>query len=374
MGATPGGSVSPEDGAKVGPVGPAGPAGPAGKDRRGSRSLQSVALALVGLSLLVFFFKDADFAAIAESLSAANGWLIAMAITATMVSYLVRALRWRYLLAPVGRARLRICFETTVIGFMVNFLVPPGRLGELARPYLLARREGLSASSTFATVFLERVLDLATVVLLVGGWLMFGPGPQGAGSEEAVYGLKIGGLAAFVGVALGLGAMFLFARNTRRGGSLLAWVETVIRKLPAKVAEPTFHFIKSFVEGLGVLDDRSNLARAGFLSFILWLNISFALWLAIHAFQVEIPFGATFLVIGFLTVGVAVPTPGAVGGYHLMCALALTLMFGVDENTAKAIALASHAIAFIPVSVLGMVFFIREGMSLREIRSITTAA
>ena len=72
--------------------------------------------------------------------------------------------------------------------------------------------------------------------------------------------------------------------------------------------------------------------------------------------------------------GVAVPTPGAVGGYHLMCALALTLMFGVDENTAKAIALASHAIAFIPVSVLGMVFFIREGMSLREIRSITTAA
>ncbi len=363
---TPGGSVSLEAGPKDGPKD--------GKDPRGSRRLQSVALALVGLSLLVLFFKDADFAAIAESLSAANGWLIAMAITLTMVSYLVRALRWRYLLAPVGRARLRICFETTVIGFMVNFLVPPGRLGELARPYLLARREGLSASSTFATVFLERVLDLATVVLLVGGWLTFGRGPQGAGSEEAVYGLKVGGLLAFTGVALGLGAMFLFARNTRRGGSLLAWVETVIRKLPAKVAEPAFQFIKSFVEGLGVLDDRSNLARAGFLSFILWLNISFALWLAIHAFQVEIPFGATFLVIGFLTVGVAVPTPGAVGGYHLMCALALTLMFGVNENTAKAIALTSHAIAFIPVSVLGMVFFIREGMSLREIRSITTAA
>lgn len=344
-----------------------------GQDLGGSRRLQSVVLGLVGLSLLVFFFKDADLAAIAESLSAAEGWLIATAIGLTMVSYVVRAFRWRYLLAPIGEARLRICFETTVIGFMVNFLVPPGRLGELARPYLLARREGLSASSTFATVFLERVLDLATVVLLVGGWLFLGPAPQGAGSEEAVYGLKVGGFIAFAGVALGLGAMFWFARDTRRGGSALTRVEALVRKLPHKFADPAFHFIKSFGAGLAVLDDRSNLTRVALLSFVLWCNITFALWVAIHAFGVEIPFGATFLVIGFLTVGVAVPTPGAVGGYHVMCALALTLMFGVDDNTAKAIALASHAIAFIPVSALGMVFFIREGMSFRDIRGMRTA-
>jgi len=48
-------------------------------------------------------------------------------------------------------------------------------------------------------------------------------------------------------------------------------------------------------------------------------------------------------------------------------------MFGVDENTAKAIALASHAIAFIPVSALGMVFFIRDGLSLRDLRNMRTA-
>ena len=342
-------------------------------ERRGSRRLQSAALALVGLSLLAFFFKDADFASIAASLAAAEGWLIAVAVCLTMVSYFVRALRWRYLLAPVGQARLKICFETTVIGFMVNFLVPPGRLGELARPYLLARREGLSASSAFATVFLERVLDLITVILLVGGWLAFGSAPDGAGSRQAVYGLKVGGLLASAAAGLGLAAMFVLARNVRQGGSALARVETVVGKLPLRVAQPAFRFIKSFGEGLGVLVDRGNLARAGFLSLVLWLNISFAFWLGARAFHVEIPFGATFLVIGFLTVGVAVPTPGAVGGYHLMCALALTLMFGVNENTAKAIALASHAIAFIPVSLLGIFFFVREGMTLRDIRRIRTA-
>ncbi len=373
-------------GAPSGPAGRAGSAEPlqtadstelavqARSERLGSRKLQSAALALIGLGLLGFFLKDADFSAIAASFAGADGWIIGLAVSVTLLGYLVRAYRWRYLLVPVGPARLKVCFETTVIGFMVNFLVPPGRLGELVRPYLLARREGLSASSTFATVFLERVLDLITVIFLVGGWLLLGPAPKGAGSQEAVYALKVGGLTASVAAGLGLAAMFAFARNVRDGGSFLTRLEPIIRKLPHKVAEPGFRFIKSFGEGLGVLVDRRNLMRSGILSLALWLNISLAFWLGTRAFHVEIPYGGVFLVIGFLTVGVAVPTPGAVGGYHLMCALALTLLYGVNENTAKAIALASHAIAFIPVSLLGLVYFVREGMSLSEVRRMGTVS
>jgi uncharacterized protein (TIRG00374 family) len=362
------------------PSGPAGPAGAAASPAKqdsgqglGFRKLQSAVFALIGIALLAFFLKDADFGSIVASLAGAEGWLIALAISLTMVSYVVRAVRWRYLLAPVGEARFSVCFETTAIGFMVNFLVPPGRLGELARPYLLARREGLSASSTFATVFLERVLDLITVIFLVGGWLLLGPTPRGAGSREAVYALKIGGLTASAAAGLGLAAMFLFARNVRDGGTALAWIERQIQKLPGKVAGPLFRFVTKFGEGLGVLVDRGNLAWAGVWSVVLWLNIALAFWLGALAFHVEFAYGATFLVIGFLTVGVAVPTPGAVGGYHVMCALALTLLFGVNDNTAKAVALASHAIATIPVSLLGMVFFAREGLSLREVRRMGTA-
>ena len=355
-------------------LGSTSPSRPASKGWLRSSKLQSTALALVGLVLLAFFLKDANFSLIAASFAGANRWIIAAAISLTMVSYVVRAYRWRYLLAPIGPARLKVCFETTVIGFMVNFLVPPGRLGEIARPYLLARREGLSASSTFATVILERVLDLITVIFLVGSWLLLGPAPMGAGSQDAVHGLKVGGLLASVAAGLGLVAMFLFARNVRSGGSALAWLEPRAQRLPGKFAGPVFRFVKSFGEGLGVLVDRGNLMRAGILSLVLWLNISLAFWLGTRAFHVDIPMGGAFLVIGFLTVGVAVPTPGAVGGYHYMCALALTWLFGVSDNTAKAIALASHAIAFVPVSVLGLVYFVRQGMSLSEVRRMGTAS
>jgi hypothetical protein len=335
-----------------------------------SRKFQSAALVLLAVALLALFFRGTDLRAIVENLAKADLRFIAAAVAVTMVTYLIRAIRWRVLLAPVGRPGLRACFITTTIGFMVNFLGPTGRLGEIARPYLLARREGFSASSTLATIFLERVLDLVTVVFLVGGWLWLGSAPGGAKSESAIQGLKVGGLVAFAAAGVGLVVMFAFARYRERA---MALIQTLARWLPSRLEGVVLRFLEAFSEGFGVLMDGGNLARTGILSFALWLNIALGFWVGIRAFGIEIPYGGSFLVIGFLTVGVAVPTPGAVGGYHVMCSLALTLLFGVGESTAKAAALVSHAIAFVPVSVLGMVFFIREGLSFREVKTMESS-
>jgi len=324
-------------------------------------------MSVAAVLLLAFFFRGTDFSALLDAVASADPALIAVAGAVIMVSYLLRAIRWRFLLAPVGKPGLGACFVTTVIGFMVNFLAPTGRLGEVVRPYLLARREGFSASSAFATIFLERVLDLMTVVFLVGTWLLLGPPPEGAKSQAAVQALQLGGFTVFVGAAVGLAIMFAFVRDRERAvvkaRALAAW-------LPDRLEEITFRFLKAFGEGLSVLADGGNLARAAVMSIFLWLNISLAFWIGASAFDIRFPFGATFLVIGFLTVGVAVPTPGAVGGYHVMCALALTLLFGVDEPRAKAAALVNHAIAFVPVAVLGIFFFIREGLSLKDVQTI----
>ncbi len=335
-----------------------------------SPKFQSIALVLLAVALLALFFKGTDLRAITENLAKADLRFIAAAVAVTMVTYLLRAIRWRFLLTPVGRAGLKACFITTTIGFMVNFLGPTGRLGELARPYLLARREGFSASSTLATIFLERVLDLITVIFLVGGWLWLGSVPSGAKSQTAVQGLKVGGLAAFAVAGVGLIVMFVLARYREKA---LALTQKVARWLPGRLEEVVLRFLEAFSEGFGVLMDGGNLARAGIMSVALWLNIALGFWIGIRAFGIEIPYGGSFLVIGFLTVGVAVPTPGAVGGYHVMCSLALTLLFGVGESTAKAAALVSHAIAFVPVSLLGMVCFVREGVSVREVKTLESS-
>ncbi len=81
------------------------------------------------------------------------------------MTYIVRAWRWQALLQPIGHARFRTAFRTTVIGFAATFLLP-ARVGEVLRPYLLARTEGLTFTATFATIIIERLLDVATVVFL----------------------------------------------------------------------------------------------------------------------------------------------------------------------------------------------------------------
>ena len=72
-----------------------------------------------------------------------------------------------------------------------------------------------------------------------------------------------------------------------------------------------------------------------------------------------------------LVVGVAVPTPGQVGGFHTAYRIAVTTFFGVPEPTAVGAAIVLHAISFLPVTLLGLVFMAREGLSFGRMREIT---
>jgi hypothetical protein len=104
------------------------------------------------------------------------------------------------------------------------------------------------------------------------------------------------------------------------------------------------------------------------MSIVVWLAICLSFWLAAQALGVAFGLGDTFLVIGFLTVGVALPTPGAIGGYHYMCSLALTTLFGVEASPAAAVALVAHAISFIPVTILGILLFVKAGLSFSQFK------
>jgi uncharacterized protein (TIRG00374 family) len=324
-----------------------------------AKHLAKTATVALAVLLLALFFRGTDWAEIRGALLSAQLSLILWSLAAIMVTYVIRALRWQILLSPLGRPGLWNCFSATVIGFMVNFLLF-GRLGEIARPYLLARREGFSASAAFATILLERVLDLVTVVLFVGFSLLLRAGRSEA--QEGVGSLELGGLLGLVAAVLGLGSMFLFARYP---DASLRFSKRLLSHVPRGFADRALSFLETFRSGLGVLVDGSGLVKTALMSVALWLSICLSFWLGARAFGVEFDFVDTFLVIGFLTVGVAVPTPGAIGGYHVMCALALTTLFGTEASLAKAVALVSHAISFVPVTILGIFLFAKAGLSFR---------
>ena len=331
--------------------------------------IRTVLIFAVTLALLAFFFRDANFAEIWAETRRADPWLLILAVLFTVVTYAMRAWRWQSILAPIGPTRFRTAFRATVIGFAASFLLP-ARAGEVIRPYLLARHEGLKASAVFATIILERVLDMATVLLLFGAFVLtVGDGVIRGDAADFAHVKFWGGVAAAVAVALLL-ILFALAGHPERLGRAARRVEAV---LPAKAAHKVAHFVEAFAQGLAVMRQPGRLAMALMQSFPLWLSIAAGIWLTSRAFHITFPYPGSFLVMTLLVVGVAVPTPGQVGGFHAAYQIAVQTFFGVPSDRAIAAAIVLHAISNVPVTLAGATFMSGEGLTLRGAKALASA-
>src|SRR5436190_10482034 len=136
------------------------------------KSIRTIVIAALSLGLLWLFLRGAHLDQVWGEIKQAGAWWIALSVATTVGNMVIRAFRWQYLLEPIGHARFRPAFRTTMIGFAASTLLP-ARAGEIIRPYLLARQEGLSPTATFATVVVERLLDGATVVMFLAAYVLF---------------------------------------------------------------------------------------------------------------------------------------------------------------------------------------------------------
>ncbi|MEP6918431.1 MAG: lysylphosphatidylglycerol synthase domain-containing protein, partial [Acidobacteriota bacterium] len=127
---------------------------------------------------------------------------------------------------------------------------------------------------------------------------------------------------------------------------------------------------ETFAQGLAVMRDPARLFAALALSFPMWMSIAAGIWLTSRAFHIIFPYPASFLVMTILVVGVAAPTPGAIGAFHAAYIFAVTTFFGVSPDRAGAAALLLHAISFVPVTILGVIFMAREGLTLSSARKL----
>lgn len=322
--------------------------------------IRAVLILVFTLALLAFFFRDANFAEVWAETRRADPWLLALAVSVTGLTYVIRAWRWQWLLAPIGRTHFGNALRTTVIGFAASFFLP-ARAGEVIRPYLLAKKEGLNPAAAFATIILERLLDTATVLLLFALFVFtVSEGVLTADAAQLGH-VKFWGAVAAAAAIAGLLLLFVLAGHPERLGRAAGRVERI---LPARIARIVSHFVESFAQGLAVMRQPGLLAVALLQSFPLWLSIAGGIWLTSRAFHITFPFPGSFLVMTLLVVGVAVPTPGAIGGFHVAYQVAVQTFFGAPADRASGAAILLHAISFVPVSLLGILFMAREGLTL----------
>ncbi|MCC7179264.1 MAG: flippase-like domain-containing protein [Acidobacteria bacterium] len=335
--------------------------------RAAFRTMTAVAL---GVGLLAVFLRNADLARVWEAMRAARLDLLAAAMVLILITYVVRAERWQYLLAPLGQTRFGVAFRATVIGFAASAVLP-ARAGEVIRPYLLARREGLSATAAFATIVVERVLDLvAVLVLLATYFVAFDPG-MGSRDSALFSAVRLGGLVMAPASVVALVVMYVLAGHPQW---LQAWLRGAERVLPGRLPSILARVLRMLSEGFGVLRSPERLVASLGWSLVLWLVICAETWVVARAFAIDMPFVGSWLMLALLVVGVAVPTPGGVGGFHEAFRLGATSFFGADNDAAVGAAILLHAVSFVPVTLLGLWYAAREGLDLKGLTQMTNRA
>jgi uncharacterized protein (TIRG00374 family) len=326
-------------------------------------------VSLLAAGLLVWFLRHANLADVWQQVQHARLDLLGVALGVVAATYWARAVRWRYLLVPIGPTRFRTVFRATVIGFAALGLLP-ARAGDVLRPYLVSRREGLSLSSTFATIVIERVLDLIAVLSLLAVYL--GAAVGGTSMSPALLRSVVisSSLAGLLAVLLA-GLLWVLASHPERIGGLVLAADRV---LPHALARRLSRVARSFSGGLAVARRPRELVPAVMWSFGIWMLGAAEVWFVTRAFGMALPFTGSFLLQALLVIGVAVPTPGGVGSYHEAYRFGMTTFFGASNANAIAAAIVVHAISFVPVVLVGLVFMAQDGLSLGRLKELASSA
>jgi uncharacterized protein (TIRG00374 family) len=330
----------------------------------------------IAVALVALFLSNVDLWGVVAAIGRARPEWLALSLGTMFLNLAIRAMRWKFLLEPLGSTSFASAFRATAVGFAASAVLP-ARAGEVIRPYFLARQappeqQGrMTATGAFATIILERLLDVVTVLVLLASFV-FVFGKELAGVNPTGFALVkwAGGSAALVSISA-LAILFVLAGDPERLGRTMSRLEQV---LPSKLAGMIARIAEKFARGLGAIRRPARLLAALAWSLPLWLCIALGIWSMAMAFAFAIPFTGSFLMIALLTLGVAVPTPGAVGGFHEAFRVGATMFYGAPDTAAVGAAIVLHLFTIGPSLLLGLFFAAQEGLNLGSMRQLADRA
>jgi uncharacterized protein (TIRG00374 family) len=328
---------------------------------------------LLAVLVLTWFVRNLNWAEVSGAIERADWRLIAAAVSLVWLTYLIRAFRWRTLLAPLApRASLREAFAATTVGFAAIFLV--GRaVGEVLRPaFLSVRDREVRPGPAFVTIAVERIFDTSAVVVLFAANMLFLrlPGVD----EEATARVRTAGLVLLAGIGVGIVALALFRRHA---ASFTSWLDARLGRWPGAVRRAGKIFVGLLSQTARTLDvlasARELLIVVGWTA-ALWAAITLANMLVLRAFGLHLGASDTVFVLGWSLVGSLVPTPGGgAGTYHAATAYALMNYFSIAETEAKAATIVLNLVVFGSALFFGVYYFLRSRISLSRMRELVAA-
>jgi glycosyltransferase 2 family protein len=302
---------------------------------------------LLGLLLSTIFtylsLRGINFEDVATSFKTAHYIYIIPALFILLFVHYLRSYRWGVILRPIEKIDPFSLFSVTCVGFLAIVAIP-ARIGELARPYLITHKSNVTMTSALGSVFLERVFDVLTILIMLFMVAFLTPMPSW---------LMKSGIVFFVITLIIIALMILLGINR---SAFFRIVNPVISRLPEKYFHRIEDIIDHFISGFKMVANPGLILYVTFLSLLIWASGALVIYILFSAFDLQLSLIAAFAVMVVVIAGTTIPTaPGFVGSFHYFCILGLSL-YGIPKTDAFIYAILYHFLSIGMAVGLGLIF------------------
>jgi uncharacterized protein (TIRG00374 family) len=304
----------------------------------------------ISLVFLWFAFRNLKPDTVIVYIRGANFAWLSLAAVWYFMGVTIIALRWRFLLRSIQAIPLRGLVPLVTIGYMGNN-VYPFRSGEILRIVLLGHNYQVPMAKAMTTVIVERVFDGLVMLTFILVALLF---VQVSSPEIHTV--------ASVAAPIFLSAVAVFFLLAARPNLLRMLLHFVSKLVPGALHELLLRTGDEIIDGLEALRSPADLAGTIVASFVCWAVEASVYWMVSFAFNLGVSYPLMLLVVGVVNLAGLIPaSPGQIGVFEFFVSLVL-IGAGVAEGQAHAFALVVHVVIWLPVTLVGFYFLVRQGL------------
>lgn len=302
----------------------------------------SLSFILAGIFLYIAF-HDVHFEDVLEIASNANPFWMLIFILLFYLGHIIRAYRWKFILHSVKPdTKFSHLFGSLMIGYGVNCITP--KLGEFTRAVLFGKWEGLSRSSMFGTIILERIIDIIALAFSVLVAIVISTENVRESFPWLLTTVYISGALIIIFI-LFLYFILKFEEKFSR------WIIQLLNRFSHSLADKVAYIFSMLTQGFFSLKGRKNYYITFMLSALIIIVYAFTSYIGLIMLNMQLIQPVTFkmgwVLMSISSIGVIIPTPGSTGSYHTLAKSTLVLLYGFGETVSAAYAFLTHIISYI---------------------------
>ncbi len=312
---------------------------------------------MASIVLVYLSIRNVDFSHSLQLIKNADLFLITIAMIFFVFSYVIRTVRWYFLLTPLKKIGVFRSFYFLIFGFFMNNILPL-RLGEFVRAKIAGEKFRISRSGVFATVVIERLVDIIVFIICFFLIALFVDIPQWIQKTFLLCAVIFGSLTVF---------LFFMSNGKDKVLHLISKI-----KLPKKIADITISLFSKFSTGLSFFRNWRLALNVFIFSFLVWIVEAYSYVYFFKAFGVEISVLQAIFVIVVIGVGVIIPTaPAFIGAIEFMGVVALGI-FGIEQSVAFTCIASLHFADMMVLYILGFIGIAKEKISFYDLFKFAT--